>query len=304
MGGQAAAKLRSMPARQLAVLRLQLAVARAQEQQAGLIDSEHAARATRLSALARRAASVCAAAASGDSTAPANIREYEKAFDAVLAYVLEASGLVGASGGAAGTKSSTTAAKAPINSSIVPSNSSSSNCTDAVLRAEASAALDSVFPLSSVARWVTLPPAERLAQLQPLAKLTLGICLFNHQAAGADGANHNSSSSGVLAPGAVLQQLQQGSRLLHTMANAEAAAWAALWRVNRPASQALDADQRAMAVALLHAQVATSLRLMVADATQGLAACEEMEGALRQELEVVSLDGRVAGPSVCFAALL
>jgi dihydrodipicolinate synthase/N-acetylneuraminate lyase len=44
---------------------------------------------------------------------------------------------------------------------------------------EVRAAVESVFPLSSLARFLTLEEAERLQQIEELSRITLGICLFN-----------------------------------------------------------------------------------------------------------------------------
>lgn len=44
---------------------------------------------------------------------------------------------------------------------------------------EVRAAVDSVFPLSSLARFLTLGEEERLNQISELARITLGICLYN-----------------------------------------------------------------------------------------------------------------------------
>jgi hypothetical protein len=288
MGGQVAAELQNTTPKQLAVLRLQVALAAAQEAQTAGEDAEHAAREARLAALARRAASVCSAAAAGEGAAPAGARDYERAFDAVLAYVLEASGLSGETATAAGMMGSSAAATATKAGAAAPrSNSgSSSGCSvDPAVRAEAAAALDSVFPLPSVARWVTLAPAERLAELRPVAQLTLGICLFNSQAAGDSGVG--GAGGGPLALGVVAQQVQQGRQLLQAVEAAEAAAWAAFRSVNLKAAAAVPGEEGPSAAALFCAQAATALRLMAADAQQGLAACEEIDGALHDEIETV-----------------
>ena len=47
---------------------------------------------------------------------------------------------------------------------------------------EVKAAVESVFPLSSIARFLTLDEGERLRQIEELARITLGICLYNRQA--------------------------------------------------------------------------------------------------------------------------
>ncbi len=44
---------------------------------------------------------------------------------------------------------------------------------------EVRAAVESVFPLSSLARFLTLEADERLQQIEELARITLGICLYN-----------------------------------------------------------------------------------------------------------------------------
>lgn len=47
---------------------------------------------------------------------------------------------------------------------------------------EVKAAIESIFPLSSIARFLTLDDKERLNQIEELARITLGICLYNRQA--------------------------------------------------------------------------------------------------------------------------
>jgi hypothetical protein len=178
----------------------QLAVASAQETQAAAVERAAAARDARLGALARRAAAVCAAAAAGDGAAPGGLEEYGRSFNAVLDYVVAAAGLApepepeppqqqrpqqeplaqGATGGSIGGGGASRGA--------------------AAARAAAAAALDSVLPLSAVARWVTLPPAERLAQLAPLARLTLGIVLFHSGWGAAGGSSGAAAGDAAAAP--------------------------------------------------------------------------------------------------------
>lgn len=186
------------------------------------------------------------------------MQEYEKAFESVLDYAVESAAQLMAA----------TTGNAAVDNGLIPAQGSAGAAAapDPAARAEASAALDSAFPLSAVARWVTLPPAERLAQLQRLAKLTLGICLYNGAAAAAAaaGANMGSVESGArprrsrdsgsrssrsgshgsgagaaasswgsaLAPSAAVQ-MQQGVRLVQDLSAAEGAAWVAFSHANK-----------------------------------------------------------------------
>lgn len=52
--------------------------------------------------------------------------------------------------------------------------------SDELARQEVRAAMESVFPLSTLARYLTLSEQEKSAQVEELARITLGICLFNH----------------------------------------------------------------------------------------------------------------------------
>jgi hypothetical protein len=100
-------------------------------------------------------------------------------------------------------------------------------------------------------------------------------------------------------------QLQMGARLAETLTAAEAAAAAAFTRANRRSRAGADGEGcveeegRGGWEALFCAQAATSLRLMAADARDGLAACRELGGALEGELGEVSLDGTLSALSGC-----
>ena len=292
----------------------QIAVAAAQEQQAAVIEQEQEAQASRLAALARRAAAVCAAAASGDGSAPATTAEYEAAFEAILDYVMEAAGLAGGEGAAHPHKQQRQQHQHQLGQSG----------RARARRAEASAALGSAFPLSAVARWVTLPPGERLPQLLPLAQLTLGICLYNGvgppaAAAGAAGAlagargtagsrpssrasrgggsgdvSGTHAAVGALAVADAVQ-LQQAARLVDAVVSAEQAASLALADACRRDAREEGAAQTgtggAAGASLFYLQAATTLRQMGADARQGLAACRALGAALDDELAAVSCPG-------------
>lgn len=67
---------------------------------------------------------------------------------------------------------------------------------DARHEQEVRAAVESVFPFSQLAQFLTLPPAEKELQLKELPYIVAGICLFN-------------KSSGVTEAGACLAALQQ-----------------------------------------------------------------------------------------------
>eukprot|EP00201_Polytomella_parva_P021938 CAMPEP_0175046112 /NCGR_PEP_ID=MMETSP0052_2-20121109/4839_1 /TAXON_ID=51329 ORGANISM="Polytomella parva, Strain SAG 63-3" /NCGR_SAMPLE_ID=MMETSP0052_2 /ASSEMBLY_ACC=CAM_ASM_000194 /LENGTH=528 /DNA_ID=CAMNT_0016309801 /DNA_START=13 /DNA_END=1595 /DNA_ORIENTATION=- len=49
---------------------------------------------------------------------------------------------------------------------------------------EVRAAMESVFPMSSVARFVTLSSEERIAQMEELARIVTGICIYNRATKG------------------------------------------------------------------------------------------------------------------------
>lgn len=348
--------------------RPQVALAAAQEQLATAVESERDGRAGRLATLSRRAAVVCAPGPCGGG-APASVEEYESAFEAVLAYVLEATGLAGSgqsssgsgcgaataagrlgssSGGPAGKRTTGSGGAAAGSSAAAADRGTAAGGSAAA--AAGAAALDSVFPLSAVARWVTLEPAERIAELAPLAKLTLGICLYNAAApvggdggsgrgafprasgalaAAATGYRRTSGSGsgagsrlgnarrvagcgaaqggeGLLASGAVARQLQRGAEVLRALAAAEEAAWAALARCKGGGggggigAQAGASTRRpgGDGPAVLYAAAATELRAAVADAAQGLAACEALTAGVESELAAVRARLRVSGPAM------
>lgn len=51
--------------------------------------------------------------------------------------------------------------------------------TDELAKQEVRAAMESVFPLSTLARYLTLTEEEKGQQVEELARVTLGICIFN-----------------------------------------------------------------------------------------------------------------------------
>ncbi|GLC52820.1 hypothetical protein PLESTB_000672100 [Pleodorina starrii] len=78
---------------------------------------------------------------------------------------------------------------------------------DPVANAEVRAALESVFPVSAVARFLTLPEEERLAQLAELSRITTGICLYNRSL----------GQGGSALPAAAASYLPQAQRLLRDL---------------------------------------------------------------------------------------
>ena len=74
-------------------------------------------------------------------------------------------------------------------------------------RTEARVALESVFPVASLAYFLTLTQQEKAQQVDELTRVTVGICLY-HQSSGA--------ASSVLPAGASTC-LQQGRRLLREL---------------------------------------------------------------------------------------
>ena len=166
LGERAAKELQHASPRALAAQRLQLACVDVRAREASALDAARAGRAARLEAVAARAAAVCPGAAAGapPKGGEEDFKEYAEAFQVILDYASE------------------WAAPAPL-----------AAAAGAPARAAAAAALESVLPLSGVARWATLAPEARALELEPLAKITLGICLFN----GGGGGSGSSSSGGA-----------------------------------------------------------------------------------------------------------
>ncbi|KAG2452258.1 hypothetical protein HYH02_003282 [Chlamydomonas schloesseri] len=76
--------------------------------------------------------------------------------------------------------------------------------SDPTANAELRAALESVFPVSAVARFVTLSEGERLTQLAELARICTGICLYNRSC----------GAGGSALPASAASYLPQAQRLL------------------------------------------------------------------------------------------
>ena len=51
--------------------------------------------------------------------------------------------------------------------------------TEELASEEVKAALESVFPLSTLVRFLTLPEEEKLQQIGELSRIVLGILLYN-----------------------------------------------------------------------------------------------------------------------------
>ncbi|KXZ47973.1 hypothetical protein GPECTOR_31g335 [Gonium pectorale] len=79
--------------------------------------------------------------------------------------------------------------------------------TDPDANAEVRAALESVFPVSAVARFLTLTEAERGAQLAELGRIVTGICLYNRSL----------GQGGSALPAAAASYLPQAQRLLREL---------------------------------------------------------------------------------------
>ena len=165
----------------LATLRLQISMERAFQQQQQKFESEQQEHAT---ASARAAVAVTSIRPS----LAGSLEEYESALQQVLDYIILEAGL------AAGSEQG---------------------------RAEVAAAVESVFPLAGVARFLTLTADERAQQLESLAHIALGICQYN-------------SSKGLpctaLAPGAAATAMAQAQKLQRELQKAVAdAKLAAAW---------------------------------------------------------------------------
>ncbi|KAF6256379.1 hypothetical protein COO60DRAFT_1702373 [Scenedesmus sp. NREL 46B-D3] len=154
-------------------------------------------------------------------------------------------------------------------------------------RAHVSAAVESAFPLSGVAYFLTLPAQERLQQMEALARVTCGICLHNAAAGAAAGP--------PLLPPSAAAQLPHAQHLLAAIQGAAAEAQAALAHHNSasaaPGSGSGGGHPR-LGAALFCCQAAVALRRLAADLSAGISCChaldEGLAAALAQASRVVS----------------
>eukprot|EP00775_Hariotina_reticulata_P013094 gene13094-13221_t len=122
---------------------LQIALARAYKEQQNRVQAEQAASAAETARLA------AAVAYKKVRLQAAGLPEYQEVFESITSYVCAAAGV------------------------------SAKTAADPAARAAVAAALESVFPLANVAHFLTLPASDRLQQMEALAGITCGICLYN-----------------------------------------------------------------------------------------------------------------------------
>ncbi|GLI70957.1 hypothetical protein VaNZ11_016056 [Volvox africanus] len=160
--------------------------------------------------------------------------------------------------------------------------------------AEVRAALESVFPVSAVARFLTLSEEERLAQLSELARITTGICLYNRSL----------GQGGSALPAAASSYLPQAQRLLRDLNRCRTEVTEQMSKLlamvaKLPPAAATDNDTPAAAGsgneeelrrALLHAEVLNrgqALQLyesLFADLQEGLEAAQQLDAELEHTL--------------------
>ncbi|GFR41820.1 hypothetical protein Agub_g2592 [Astrephomene gubernaculifera] len=177
---------------------------------------------------------------------------------------------------------------------------------DQAANAEVRAALESVFPVSGVARFLTLSEAERLAQLSELARIATGICLYNRSL----------GQGGAALPAAAASYLPQAHRLLRDINRCCSDVSEQLVRLHAMVSQlppppAADDKETAAASAaageeerrraLLHAEVLNrgqALQLyesLKADLQEGLDAAQQLDTEL--EHTILQVHDAVGGSS-------
>lgn len=153
---------------------------------------------------------------------------------------------------------------------------------------EVRAAMESVFPLSTLARFLTLPESERLDQVEELARITLGICLYNR----AIGRGGYALSE---APSAYLPQAQRLERDIDRHIQSTGKNLESLAKLMMTKPEAADAIH---AEAVNSAQSLVLFEQMKEDLGAGLAACAQLEGEMQHCLLQVqdSVGSSVAVP--------
>ncbi len=147
------------------------------------------------------------------------------------------------------------------------------------------AAVESVFPLSSVARFLTLDEGDRQRQIDELARITLGICLYNR---------HAGKGGGRALPPATQAHLSQAARLQRDLARQAAALAASLATLaalqaapcarGGNEAEAEAARERAAHEAVNVGQALTTFQQLSADLNAGLDATGQLEQAIQSGL--------------------
>ncbi|KAG1665616.1 hypothetical protein FOA52_011447 [Chlamydomonas sp. UWO 241] len=161
---------------------------------------------------------------------------------------------------------------------------------DETAREEVRAAVESVFPLSALARFLTLGEAERTHQIEELARICLGICLYNR----------HTGQGGYALPPASSSYVPQAQRLARDLTRHSVDALAdvrllSAYQVGHDAPGASPEDAaaaraRAGAEALACAQALSTLQQLSADLAAGLDAAQQLEEETQHVLEVVSAE--------------
>ncbi|GAX72985.1 hypothetical protein CEUSTIGMA_g437.t1 [Chlamydomonas eustigma] len=149
---------------------------------------------------------------------------------------------------------------------------------------EVRAAVESVFPLSSLARFLTLEEAERLQQIEELSRITLGICLFNR---------HTGKGGRALPPATetYMPQAQRLQRDLNRQAQDLAASLRTLQAFQAappspsvPSDEAAAASERARLEAINVAQAFATFQQLSADLNAGLEATQQLDAEVQHTL--------------------
>ncbi|KAL6763122.1 hypothetical protein V8C86DRAFT_2507729 [Haematococcus lacustris] len=161
---------------------------------------------------------------------------------------------------------------------------------------EVRAALGSVFPLSSLAHFLSLTAAERQVQVEELARITLGVCLYNR----------NVGRGGLALPPGTSGYAPQAGRLQRDIQrhiaelSAEVDGCAALMRLATPQEHQatprpsqdgaadIETRNRAQAEAIHKAQCLVLYEDLASDLRSGLEAVASLDGELQHLLAQVT----------------
>ena len=148
---------------------------------------------------------------------------------------------------------------------------------------EVKAAVESVFPLSSIARFLTLDEGERLRQIEELARITLGICLFNRRA----------GKGGRALPPDTQTYLPQASRLQRDLGRQALALSSDLTTIGvmllgtpppLDESQVKEAQERAQLESIALSQAFATFQQLSMDLSSGLEATRQIEAEISETL--------------------
>lgn len=159
--------------------------------------------------------------------------------------------------------------------------------TDDIAREEVRLAMESVFSFSALARFYTLSEEDRAQQMQELARITLGICLFNREV----------GRGGYALPPGTSTYMPQANRLLRDIGrhvaelSTEVQGCAAVQRISssRPKAQSgktevEDEKNRAQAESVWAAQALVLFENLREDLQGGLDTVETLEAELNHLL--------------------